>query len=50
VAAHAYSPEAIVHSVTNGVRTIEHGNLLTMETAELMAQRGAYLGPDLDHL
>ena len=25
VAAHAYSPEAIIHSVANGVRTIEHG-------------------------
>lgn len=29
VAAHAYSSEAIVHSVENGVRTIEHGNLTT---------------------
>ena len=28
VAAHAYSPEAIRHAVTNGVRSIEHGNLL----------------------
>lgn len=47
VAAHAYSPEAIVHSVTNGVRTIEHGNLLDTDTAELMAQQGAYLVPTL---
>ena len=47
VAAHAYSPEAIAHSVTNGVRTIEHGNLLDRQTAELMAERGAYLVPTL---
>ena len=47
VAAHAYSPEAITHSVTNGVRTIEHGNLLDQQTADLMAERGAYLVPTL---
>jgi len=47
VAAHAYSPEAIAHSVTNGVRTIEHGNLLDQQTADLMAERGAYLVPTL---
>jgi imidazolonepropionase-like amidohydrolase len=47
VAAHAYSPEAIVHSVENGVRSIEHGNLLDAATAELMAARGAYLVPTL---
>jgi len=47
VAAHAYSPEAIAHSVENGVRSIEHGNLLDAPTAELMARRGAYLVPTL---
>ena len=47
VAAHAYSPEAIVHSVTNGVRTIEHGNLLDEQTAAVMAEHGAYLVPTL---
>lgn len=47
VAAHAYSPEAIIHSVTNGVRTIEHGNLLDEESAALMAERDAYLVPTL---
>lgn len=47
VAAHAYSPEAIRHSVENGVRSIEHGNLLDAETAELMARHGAYLVPTL---
>lgn len=47
VAAHAYSPEAIAHSVENGVRSIEHGNLLDAPTAELMARHGAYLVPTL---
>lgn len=47
VAAHAYSPEAIAHSVRNGVRSIEHGNLLDAPTAALMAEHGAYLVPTL---
>ena len=47
VAAHAYSPEAIQHAVLNGVRSIEHGNLLDHETAVLMASHGAYLVPTL---
>jgi imidazolonepropionase-like amidohydrolase len=47
VAAHAYSPEAIRHSIDNGVRSIEHGNLLDDETAVAMAQKGAYLVPTL---
>ncbi|SCF05597.1 Imidazolonepropionase [Micromonospora viridifaciens] len=47
VAAHAYSPEAIAHAVTNGVRTIEHGNLLDAPAADLMAEHGAFLVPTL---
>ena len=47
VAAHAYSPEAIRHSVENGVRSIEHGNLLDADTAALMAEHGAFLVPTL---
>jgi imidazolonepropionase-like amidohydrolase len=47
VAAHAYSPESIRHAVDNGVRSIEHGNLLDVETAEAMADAGAYLVPTL---
>ncbi|WP_033372604.1 metal-dependent hydrolase family protein [Glaciibacter superstes] len=47
VAAHAYSPEAIVHSVENGIRSIEHGNLLDAESAKLMAERRAFLVPTL---
>lgn len=47
VAAHSYSPEAIIHSVENGVRCIEHGNLLDKPSAEVMAKHGAYLVPTL---
>jgi imidazolonepropionase-like amidohydrolase len=47
VAAHAYSPEAIRHAIDNGVRSIEHGNLLDAATAEAMKAAGAYLVPTL---
>ncbi len=43
VCAHAYSPEAIQRAVGNGVRTIEHGNLIDDESAQLMASKGAYV-------
>ena len=33
--------------MTAGVRTIEHGNLIDAPTAQLMAERGAYLVPTL---
>src|SRR5258708_20069149 len=47
VAAHAYSPEAVRHSIDNGVRSIEHGNLLDAQTAAAMASAGAFLVPTL---
>lgn len=47
VAAHAYSPESIHHSIDNGVRTIEHGNLLDQSAAKKIAQNNAYLVPTL---
>ncbi|RIJ71148.1 amidohydrolase family protein [Nakamurella silvestris] len=47
VAAHAYSPEAIAHSVKAGIRSIEHGNLMDAATAALMAEHGTYLVPTL---
>ncbi len=46
-AAHAYMPQSIKRCVENGVRTIEHGNFLDQETAELMARQGAFLVPTL---
>jgi imidazolonepropionase-like amidohydrolase len=45
--AHAYTPEAIRRAISAGVRTIEHGNLIDRETAELMAQHHAFLVPTL---
>jgi imidazolonepropionase-like amidohydrolase len=47
VLAHAYTPEAIRRAVEVGVRTVEHGNLIDQKTADLMAERGAYLVPTL---
>src|SRR5262249_54196999 len=47
VAAHAYSSEAIQVAVANGVRSVEHGNLLDAPTAALMAERDAFLVPTL---
>jgi imidazolonepropionase-like amidohydrolase len=47
VAAHAYSAEAVTHSVRNGVRSIEHGNLLDAAAAALMAEHDAFLVPTL---
>ena len=47
VAAHAYTADAVIHAVTNGVRSIEHGNLLNDEAAEIMATHGAVLVPTL---
>ena len=45
--AHAYTPEAVQRAVRAGVRTIEHGNLIDRETAELMRDCGTYLVPTL---
>jgi imidazolonepropionase-like amidohydrolase len=47
VCAHAYAAEAIERAVSNGVRTIEHGNLIDDERAKLMAREGAYLVANL---
>ncbi|MBS1674981.1 MAG: amidohydrolase family protein [Actinobacteria bacterium] len=47
VAAHAYSSEAVQHALDNGVRSIEHGNLIDAATAERMASAGAFLVPTL---
>jgi imidazolonepropionase-like amidohydrolase len=47
VCAHAYSPEAIDHSISNGVTCIEHGNLLDRPTARKMAELKVALDPTL---
>ncbi|MBV8408089.1 MAG: amidohydrolase family protein [Alphaproteobacteria bacterium] len=43
VLAHAYTPEAITRAVTNGVRTIEHGNLIDDKSAQLLKSKGGYM-------
>src|SRR4030095_2478312 len=43
VLAHAYTPEAITRAVSNGVRTIEHGNLIDQKSAQLLKSKGGYM-------
>ena len=45
VMAHAYVPKAITRAIENGVRTIEHGNLLDEESARVMSDYDAFLVP-----
>jgi len=45
--AHAYTPDAITRAVSQGVRTIEHGNLIDEQSAKLMKDKGAYLVANL---
>ncbi|MFC3051891.1 metal-dependent hydrolase family protein [Kordiimonas pumila] len=47
VVAHAYTPEAIERSVRAGIRSIEHGNLITQEVAEYVSSKGAFVVPTL---
>ena len=47
VMAHVYSPRAIRNCLTAGVRSLEHGNLMDRETAELMAEKGVFYVPTL---
>ena len=47
VLAHAYTPEAITRAVKNGVRTIEHGNLIDDKSARLMAEKKSLMVANL---
>jgi imidazolonepropionase-like amidohydrolase len=47
VMAHCYSDRSILNSVATGVRTIEHGNLMTEKSAVAMHNAGAYLVPTI---
>jgi imidazolonepropionase-like amidohydrolase len=47
VAAHCYSDRSILNSVAAGIRTIEHGNLLTEKAARAIKDAGAYLVPTI---
>ena len=43
VAVHAYTPRAIRTAIRGGVKCIEHGHLMDVATAELIAQNGIWL-------
>jgi imidazolonepropionase-like amidohydrolase len=47
VLAHAYTPEAIRRAVDNGVRSIEHANLIDAATAAHVAAVGGFVVPTL---
>ncbi|KAJ5585832.1 Amidohydrolase 1 [Penicillium hetheringtonii] len=47
VTSHSYTPQAIQQAINLGVRGIEHGNLIDLETAKLMAEKGVFLTPTL---
>lgn len=47
VAAHAHGDEGMQRAVKGGVKTIEHGTLMSEETMELMVKHDAYLVPTI---
>lgn len=47
VMAHAYTARAINRAISCGVRSIEHGNLMDEESAELFLKHDAFLVPTL---
>lgn len=47
VAAHAHGDEGMYRAVANGVKTIEHGTLISQRTMNLMKQKNAYLVPTI---
>lgn len=47
VTAHCYTAEGIRHAIEGGVRGIEHGNMVDVDTARLMAEKGVFLTPTL---
>ena len=47
VMAHSSTADAIERAIRNGVRTIEHGNLVDERVARFMAEKGAFVVPTL---
>ena len=45
--AHAYTPRTIRRAVEAGFRSIEHGNMVDADTAELMAAQSVFMVPTL---
>lgn len=47
VSAHCYSVRSILNSITAGIRSIEHGNLLNESAAQAIKEAGAFLVPTM---
>ncbi len=47
VAAHAHGDEGMQRAILGGVKTIEHGTLMSEKTMDLMKQHNAYLVPTI---
>lgn len=47
VTAHVYTPDGIRQAIEAGVRSIEHGNLITEDIAQLMAENEVWLSPQV---
>lgn len=47
VAAHAHGDEGMQRAIRGGVKTIEHGTLMSEETMQLMKEYGTYLVPTI---
>ncbi|NRD23320.1 amidohydrolase family protein [Winogradskyella litoriviva] len=47
VAAHAHGDEGMQRAILGGVKTIEHGTLMSAETMELMKKHNVYLVPTI---
>lgn len=47
VSAHCYSDRSIRNCLASGIRSIEHGNLMTEPVARMIAESGAYLVPTI---
>ncbi|KAJ5492372.1 Amidohydrolase 1 [Penicillium expansum] len=47
VTSHSYTPRAIQQAIKLGVRGIEHGNLIDLETAKMMSEMDVFLTPTL---
>ena len=47
VAAHVYNSKGIRRAIENGVKSIEHANLVDADTLKLMKDRGTWLSPQV---
>ncbi len=47
VMTHTYTKEGVLRAIENGVKNIEHGNLLDEPTLRLMQEKGIWLSPQI---